>query len=73
MEGVRDARSISLKRSSSVLKLCMVSNFEQDIPLQELTSPVVLLVRSKQRSGSCDVTSTSAVAMDVPVETRERK
>ena len=55
------------------MKLCTVSNFEQDVPLQELTSPVVLLVRSKQRSGSCEVASTSAVAMDVPVETRESK
>ncbi|XP_050828680.1 uncharacterized protein LOC127059421 [Serinus canaria] len=35
--------SVSSKRSSSALKLCLVSNFEQEVPLQELTS-VVLLV-----------------------------
>lgn len=45
------------------MRLCTVSNFEQDVPLQELTSPVVLLVRSKQRSGSCEVASASATAV----------
>lgn len=51
----------------------MVSSFEQEIPLQELTFPVSLLLRYKQRKSYCEVISASAVAMGVPVETESNR
>lgn len=39
-----------LKKEQLLLKLCIVSKFEQEISLQELVSPVVLFLGYKQRN-----------------------
>lgn len=41
--------------------------------MQELTFPVGLLLRYKQRKSYCEVTSASAVAMGVSVETESSR